>query len=689
MILSKHLNKIIGIGLVLALIFSIILILSNKNQGISEASTSLEYEDKLFNTDEVMEINIDIEEEDWDWLIENATLEEYKSCDVTINGETIYNVGIRPKGNSSLSSVANDSTTDRFSFKLDFDEYVDGQTCFGLDKLALNNVMGDNTYMKEVISYELFDYMDVEAPLYNYSNIKVNDEDWGFYVGIEVIEESFLTRNYGNLNGNLYKPEGMGMGGEGNGDENDEGFQNRNNQEMPDINSQEMPDMENREMPEMEDGEMPDMDNAEDNGENNGGMGGFGGMMGGDSGGANLVYNGDDPSNYSTVRDSAVLDSTTDEDFEKVIDMIEHLDSGIDIEEYLDVDQVLRHIAVNTFIVNMDSYFSSMKHNYYLYEENGVCQLLPWDYNLAFGGFQSGDASSVINFPIDNPVTGDDEEMSNTPLVGKLLAVDEYKEKYHEYLEEIVNNYVKNGTMEKRINELDSLINEYVKNDNDSFCTYEEYEESLPVLIQYGYDRAESISLQLSGEQPSTETGTYETSVDLSVLGSMGGEEGRGGFNMGNNKDNEQEENTDDNNNNEYSLNENNMPNGNQDENNQNGNMQNEDMQNEDMKGGGLGFQNGNMQDFESIEKAMDIIGDSEIDNLSDEQLAELEELGINEEMLEQFKNMPMGMGGNSNGNQNSGITKEGLLTFGISMVLFLLAFIFVKKFKIRKYHSV
>ena len=47
-----------------------------------------------------------------------------------------------------------------------------------------------------------------------------------------------------------------------------------------------------------------------------------------------------------------------------------------------------------------------MVHNYYLYEEGGVLSMLPWDYNLAFGGFQTADASGAVNEPIDTPVTG-------------------------------------------------------------------------------------------------------------------------------------------------------------------------------------------------------------------------------------------------------------------------------------------
>ena len=78
-----------------------------------------------------------------------------------INGQTLYNVGIRPKGNTSLSAIAMNPETDRFSLKLEFDHYVEGQTCFGLDKLILNNNYADTTNMKEAVVYDMYQYLAV------------------------------------------------------------------------------------------------------------------------------------------------------------------------------------------------------------------------------------------------------------------------------------------------------------------------------------------------------------------------------------------------------------------------------------------------------------------------------------------------------------------------------------------------
>ena len=61
-----------------------------------------------------------------------------------------------------------------------------------------------------------------------------------------------------------------------------------------------------------------------------------------------------------------------------------------------------------------------------------------------------------------------------------------------------------------------------MKNDATAFYTYEEYTASLPELINFGIDRAKSISAQLDGSQPSTSYGNIETTVNLTTLGSQG-----------------------------------------------------------------------------------------------------------------------------------------------------------------------
>ncbi|MDY3359225.1 MAG: CotH kinase family protein [Clostridium celatum] len=557
MISNKHFNAIVAVLMVIAICFSSLIVLLPKNITLATSITQPNYVTTIFDDDKVIEINIEMSEDAWQEMIDNASAEEYTSANITVNGTTYTNVGIRPKGNSSLSQIVADSTTDRFSFKLKFDKYIDGQTLDGLSKLVLNNNMSDTTYMKEYLSYKLLDSLNVPTPECAYAHITVNGEEWGLYLAVEPIEEEFIERHYGSINGNLYKPESdsVAMGNK---------YDNGQMQVPPNMNNgddsiqmQTPPDMNNGDSsmqmqtpPDMSNGDTsiqvqtpPDMNNGDNsmqmqnppdmsNGDNSMQMpqsmpNGIGGGMGGNSNGADLVWNGDDVSNYSSIFDNAIFKTTDSDDYTKILDMIEHLDSLEDIESYLNVDEVLRYFAVNTFLVNLDSYASNMKHNYYLYEDDGLVSILPWDYNLSFAGFQAGSASNAINFPIDSPVS---DSLEASPLIGKLLEVDKYKELYHQYLNEIVENFINNGTYETLITKVNSLISNYVENDATAFYTFEEYTNSLTHLINFGYDRATSITAQLDGSQPSTSYGNIETTVDLTALGQQGGGNDKGGM---------------------------------------------------------------------------------------------------------------------------------------------------------------
>lgn len=119
--------------------------------------------------------------------------------------------------------------------------------------------------------------------------------------------------------------------------------------------------------------------------------GGFGadrgGMMGSDD--VYLIYTDDDPESYPNIFDNAKTDvSASDE--ERLIAALKALNEGGDVSDCVDVEAVIRYFVAHNFVCNFDSYTGSMVHNYYLYEEDGILSMLPWDYNLAFGGFMSG-----------------------------------------------------------------------------------------------------------------------------------------------------------------------------------------------------------------------------------------------------------------------------------------------------------
>lgn len=228
--MSKHkYTTVICAAVVIIMLVTTVAFMASRKLGVTVAHTQPVYAQKLFSTDKVHTIDIVVKESDWDEMITNALDEEYIQCSVVIDGEAIKGVGIRPKGNSSLSMIEG-SDSDRYSFKVEFDHYEKGKSYFGLDKLALNNIAQDNTYMKDYISYQMMNAMGADAPLSSFIWVTVNGQNWGLYLAAEGIEESFAQRVYGSSLGNLYKPDTMDMG-EGLGGNGGEGFQ-RNNQ-MP------------------------------------------------------------------------------------------------------------------------------------------------------------------------------------------------------------------------------------------------------------------------------------------------------------------------------------------------------------------------------------------------------------------------------------------------------------------------
>jgi hypothetical protein len=358
----------------------------------------------------------------------------------------------------------------------------------------------------------------VDAPYFGYADIKVNGENWGLYLAVELYNESYEQRVFGDTSGMLYNVKSMDMGGNGGAIPDSKSPPNTGNTNFPAQNSpvQNSP--------------------AQMYGENNGMNRDFGGRGGRGSSGGSLEYIDDNTASYSAIFNN-VVGKGTESDFQRVVKALKALSEGKELETYFDVDQILRYLAAHTFVVNLDSYSSSMAQNYYIYERDGKITILPWDYNLAWGGFQSGSASSVINFPIDTPLSG--VEVSSRPLIDKLFANKEYLERYHSYLQQLIDNYFANGKFEEKINALDALISDYVKNDATAFCTYEEYKTAVSAFITLGNLRAQSVQGQLDGTIPSTTTEQNKNptklisagDLDLSDLGSMMG--GRGG----NNKD--------------------------------------------------------------------------------------------------------------------------------------------------------
>ena len=582
--------------------------------GEQEGSASeLGYVSRLFASDRVHTVDIEISAEDWADLTANPTNKTKYKVNITVDGETFESVSFATKGNTSLTSVASDPDSDRYSFKVNFGKYVKGRTYYGLNKLSLNNIYSDASYMKDYISYELFRQTGVDAPLTSYVWLTVNGNDHGLYLAIEDMSESYLERT-ADGEGELYKPEtemlaNMGGGGMPGGNEMPEGMTPPENGQMPEgmtppqngqmpsmpgngempsmpqngqmpsmpgngempsmpQNGQmpsmpgngEMPSMPqngqmpsmpgNGEMPSMpQNGEMPSMPgNGEmpsmpgngqmpegmtppENGQTPGGNvfpGGFGSV----SSGADLKYTDDNIESYADIFNNDETDAS-DEDKQRVIAALKGLSEGTDLASVLDTDEIVSYFAAHNFTLNYDSYTGTMLHNYYLYEKDGKLSMLPWDYNLAFGGFSGGsDATTLVNTGIDSPLSGATEDAR--PMWQWIAESEEYTQAYHQALESLIAGYFESGAFETQIDALYEMLLPYVEKDPSAFYTAAQFTEAYETLKTVCLLRAESIRAQLDGTLASTTSAQKaEDRIDASAvdIGAMGSH--MGGGNMG------------------------------------------------------------------------------------------------------------------------------------------------------------
>ena len=552
----------------LAILLAVIMMLGGILSPAAIFAKDSTYEETLFDRNKIIEIDIQMDEEAWSEMIRTASSEEYSEANVVVNGVLYENVGIRPKGNSSMSSVTTRGS-ERYSWRIKFDKYEKKQTCDGLDVLILNNGFKDPGELREAIAYDMYRFLDADASLYNYAVVSVNGEYFGVYLALECVDESFAERNYGENYGQLYKPDvtnmnqardgedGESEGGSSGGEAAEDGNEAAEPAERADSDGEsaagERPTREEGEAAEGEspareatgeaaegesparegtgefaegesparegDGESPD---GESDGESAGGMGGATDVMA-------LNYVDDNLETYQEIWDSEKFKSD-DADHARVVEALKHVCQSDNLKDYIDVENILKYFAIQTYVYNHDGLTGNVSHNYYLYEEDGKLNLIPWDLNEAFT--VSGNGSDYVNFPIDTPFTASD--LSSRSFFMAMLGDEECLALYHEYLRQLSEEYALGGAFEETLELICSQIDELVQTDPTSFSTYEEFESAVSSLKEAVQLRAQSVLGQLSGEIPSTRDGqSAEPEKLLDTSGADFSGLGGGGMAMG------------------------------------------------------------------------------------------------------------------------------------------------------------
>ncbi len=402
---------------------------------------------RLFDDNLTHKLTVYISRAEWDGLIQDmknyGETDERMRTGAFFRADLVYedelgsmaikDVGFRTRGNTTRSIPEDEEGYQRAHFALKFDETfglkpgtpeykaLKSREFCELEGLDLKwNLWTDKSHIRELYCYDCLNAAGITAPEVSLAALKIviggEEVKYGVYTIVEPIDKTFLTKRCGKRgnDGNLYKC------------------------------------LWENTCATLQSGYPADAIGIKD-------------WQANYRPAYDLKTNKDAPDTYDIKAFIKSINTLTGEDFKSYI------------EKNFKVDCFLRLLAMNALLGACDDY-RTMGNNYYLYFSNiGRAEMLPYDYDACLGGGWAGEphwsvkgiaAADIYEwFDLSEAFLGD--EVSR-PLLDKILAIEEYAERYEYYLgafiDEGIFSYEK---FEAKFKALKELYEPYVSSDTD------------------------------------------------------------------------------------------------------------------------------------------------------------------------------------------------------------------------------
>jgi len=376
----------------------------------------------FYDMNAIKRVDLTFSQSDW-WskLTSNYSSSTDLPARMTYDGkELTYNVGVHFRGNTSYSQ----NRTEKKSFAISVDYENDNQKVGGYKNLNFNCAFNDNSFMREAI-YGAVKERYVEAFSVNYIDLYLNGTYWGIYMNTQQIDNDFIKEWFLSKNGSRWRAESPS---------------------------------DNRNTP---------------GGSMGGGRPGGGGMGAGNSA---LNYLGDNGAGYElyyTLKSSSQSDPW--QHLANVCKTLNQTSASMletNVREVLDLDRTLWFLACEIIFSDEDSYVQKGGTDYFIFIDAATGRLTPLEYD----GNEILRSTNTARSPFYN------ENNANYPLLNKLLAVPNIRQRYLAHFRTILDESFNPDAMNKLIDRYATLIDAHIQNDPKKIMTYTQYTQELSNL---------------------------------------------------------------------------------------------------------------------------------------------------------------------------------------------------------------
>jgi spore coat protein CotH len=400
------------------------------SQGIKLTPSDVNWysSEPLYDIKTLRTIFLEFEESDWE-----AELEAFYHTDVDVpakmivDGKTYENVGVRFRGNTSYQMV---ETGGKRPLNLSVDFINKKQHLYNYRTLNLLSSNSDPTFMRQVL-YQYIARQYIHAPKANYVRLVINGENWGIYINLQQFNTDFIRDEFNIVKGSRWKiPAMTSQGGLVYLGDNIESYKM-----------------------------------------------------------CYVIKSKDKPESWTALANLCkVLNQTPSDSLENALMPI------------LDIDGVLKFLALENALINSDGYWTRAS-DYIIYEDTTGCfHVFPYDTSETMseaeggpggggpgggrggrgGGFGMGGMGNSGSM-LDPLVSASDYDK---PLLSKLLAVPELKQRYLGYVRDIAENWLDWNKIEPLIKKNQALIAADIEKDTKKVSTTQEFYSGIDSSIQ-------------------------------------------------------------------------------------------------------------------------------------------------------------------------------------------------------------